>query len=853
MQSARWQPTTFKAGPYSVVYEPKGTPNGKHIVFLSGDEEYRSEESLPMLAKILSQRHGFKCTVLFAMDPDGTINPNNQTNLPGAEALDSADAIVMLLRFRAWPDEQMKHFADAVVAGVPIVGLRTATHAFAFKGGTYVKFNGFGKHVLGEQWVNHWGSHKKEATRAVVEPANKDNPLLSGVGEIFVTTDVYEAYPPADATILFRGQVLKGMKPTDPPADYKKKRATDHAEQGVNDPMMPIAWARVAKNDAGTENHIVCTTMGASTDLQSEDLRRLVVNSVYWGLGMPVPAKADVAYIGDYKPRDFGFNGYQKGLKPDDFALTDPAPATQKAAAPDTSDVIPSSRVCAASSTAALELKADDHIAIIGNTLADRFQFDGYLETLVYANHPQAKLVFRNLAVSGDEVVKRARSEDFGTPDEWLERVKADVILAFFGFDESFKGPAGLPQFKEDLDKYLKETLAKNFSGKGAPRIVLFSPVANEKLADPNYPDPTANNANIKLYAEAMREVAAANHVQFVDLFEPSQKLYAEGAAKHQPLTINEIHLSEDGDKALAPIIFHSVFGTDAPTGDFEKLRAAINEKNWQWHCRYRTVDGYNVYGGRSHMEYESPKGGPKITNNKIMQQEMTRRDAITANHDVAVWAAAQGHEPVVSDDNLPPVEQIKTNDPGTNKDGTWVYPTGEGAIAKMTVAEHMKVNLFASEEQFPELVNPVQMAWDTKGRLWVSAWRSYPERTPDSKVGDSILIFEDTKGTGHADKCTHFIDDLNCPTGFQFYKDGILLMQAPDLWFLRDTTGGDHANWKRAHPHGHGLGRLTPHHQLHGARPRRWHVPQRRSLPPLAGRNVSRPRAQRGRGHLSL
>ncbi len=786
-----------KADPYSVVYEPKGTPNGKHIVFLSGDEEYRSEEGLPMLAKILSQRDGFKCTVLFAIDPDGTINPNNQTNLPGAEALDSADAIVMLLRFRAWPDDQMKHFVDAVERGVPIIGLRTATHSFAFKSGTYQSWNGFGKRVLGEHWVNHWGSHKKEATRAIIEAANKDNPLLNGVGDIFVTTDVYEGYPPADATILLRGQVLKGMKATDPPADYKKKRSTDHVEQGVNDPMMPIAWSRIYRDEkTGKTNRVLCTTMGASTDLLSEDLRRLIVNGVFWGLEMPIPAKADVAFVDEYKPRDFGFNGYQKGLKPDDFALGKPAPTTEKAAMP-APILRPVSRVCASSGGAALELKPGDHIAIIGNTLADRFQFDGYLETLIYAQNPQANLVFRNLAVSGDEVVKRARSLNFGTPDEWLTRVKADVILAFFGFDDSFAGPAGLPQFKRDLDKYLKDTLAQNYSGKGPPRIVLFSPIANEKLPDPNYPDPSANNANIKLYADAMREIAAANHVQFIDLFEPSQKLYAEGAARHQPLTINEIHLSEYGDKLLAPIMFQSMFGTDAPTGDFEKLRAAINEKNWQWHARYRTVDGFNVYGGRSYEAYESPKGGPKVTNNRIMQEEMTRRDVITADHDPAVWAVAQGRDPVVRNDNLPPVEKIQSNDPGTKPDGSWVYTGGQAAIAKMTVAEHMKVNLFASEEQFPELVNPVQMAWDTKGRLWVSAWRNYPERTPDSKVGDSILIFEDTKGTGHADKCTHFIDDLNCPTGFQFYKDGILLMQAPDLWFVRDTTGKDHANWK--------------------------------------------------------
>ena len=179
---------------------------GKHIVLLTGDEEYRSEEGLPMLAKILSQRHGFNCTVLFALDPDGTINPNNTQSLSNPEALDTADAIVMLLRWRNYPDATMKHFVDACQRGVPIIALRTSTHAFKFKDGPYTAYNDWGKRILGEGWVNHWGKHKSQATRAVIEPANKDNPILRGVTDIFVTTDVYEAYPPPDATILLRGQ-----------------------------------------------------------------------------------------------------------------------------------------------------------------------------------------------------------------------------------------------------------------------------------------------------------------------------------------------------------------------------------------------------------------------------------------------------------------------------------------------------------------------------------------------------------------------------------------------------------------------------------------------------------------------
>ncbi|HEY1172811.1 MAG TPA: PVC-type heme-binding CxxCH protein [Verrucomicrobiae bacterium] len=442
---------------------------------------------------------------------------------------------------------------------------------------------------------------------------------------------------------------------------------------------------------------------------------------------------------------------------------------------------------------AKLDLKPGEHIAIIGNSLPDRMQHSGYFEALIQAKYPKHELVVRNLGFAGDEVMKRSRSENFGSPDEWLTKVQADVIFAYFGFNESFKGYGGIEQFKAELGLFLKETKAKNYSGKGAPRIVLFSPIANEKHRDANFPDPTANNTNLENYTAAMAEVAKANDVQFVDLFRPSQQLYA--AQKGQSLTVNGLHLTEEGDKVLAPVMFQSVFGEKAPGGNLEKLRGAINDKNTEWHARYRTVDGYNVYGGRSKLSYESPKGAAKISNYDVMQQEMAQRDVLTANRDKRVWSVAQGGDLKVDDSNLPAVTEVKSNKPGANADGSHKFLGAEEAIAAMKVHSSMKVNLFASEEQFPELVYPVQMNWDTKGRLWVAAWLNYPERTPTSKKGDSLLIFEDTNGDGKADKCTTFLEGLNCPTGFQFYQDGVLLMQAPDLWFVRDTNGDGKAD----------------------------------------------------------
>jgi len=311
-----------------VVYQGHSGPGqGKHIVFLAGDEEYRSEEGLPMLAKVLAVRHGFKCTVLFAINPaDGTIDPLTLTNMPGLAALDSADLCVMGLRFRELPDSQMKHFVDYLNAGKPIIALRTSTHAFKYehdKESPYAKYDwhsqawpgGFGQQVLGETWVDHHGSHGKESTHGVVNEGFKDHPALRGVADIWAPTDVYAvAHLPGNAKVLVWGQVLSGMKPTDPPVEGPK-----------NHPMMPVAWLREYTEQIGITSKVFTTTMGAAVDLENEGLRRLLVNAAYWAVGLEnkIPAKARVDYVGDYRPEWFGFGKFKHGLKPSDLALPD--------------------------------------------------------------------------------------------------------------------------------------------------------------------------------------------------------------------------------------------------------------------------------------------------------------------------------------------------------------------------------------------------------------------------------------------------------------------------------------------------------------------------------------------------
>ncbi len=308
-----------------VQYEGKDGPGkGKKVVLVSGDEEYRSEEGLPQLGKILAAHHGFTCTVLFAIDPkDGTINPEKGDNIPGLEALDSADLLVILTRFRNLPDDQMKHCVDYIESGKPIVALRTATHAFNIPAGkTYSKYSfdskewdgGFGRQVLGETWISHHGNHKSQSTRGVIATGMETHPIVRGATDIWGPTDVYGVRLPlpADSKPVILGQVLEGMKPGDKPVEGK-----------LNDPMMPVAWIKTYTGAKGKTSRIFTTTMGSSTDLESEGLRRLLVNACYWGLGLEekIPEKSKVDVVGEYKPTPYGFGGHKKGVKPADHKM----------------------------------------------------------------------------------------------------------------------------------------------------------------------------------------------------------------------------------------------------------------------------------------------------------------------------------------------------------------------------------------------------------------------------------------------------------------------------------------------------------------------------------------------------
>jgi len=310
------------ADPWAVLEGKEGPGKGKHIVLIAADDEYRSEELIPALAKILAARQGFKCTVLFAVNKEtGEIDPSTMDNIPGLEALKTADLLIILMRFRELPDEQMKCIIDYIDSGKPVIGLRTSTHAFNYakrKDSPYAKYShnnkefqgGFGRQILGETWINHYGAHQKESTRGLIAPGMEACPIVKGCEDIWGPSDVYGITSlTGDAKPVIMGQVLKGMDPKDPPNDAKKQ--------------VPVAWTKTYTGAQGKASRVFNTTMGHNGDFVSEGFRRLLVNATYWCVGMEdkIPAKAKVDLVGEYKPSPIGVGKFVKGQKPADLKL----------------------------------------------------------------------------------------------------------------------------------------------------------------------------------------------------------------------------------------------------------------------------------------------------------------------------------------------------------------------------------------------------------------------------------------------------------------------------------------------------------------------------------------------------
>lgn len=786
-----------ETGPRYLTFAPEpGQEVGKHIVLISGDEEYRSEEWAPMLAKILAKKHGFTATVLFAVD-EGTdrINPNNVHNIPGMELLDHADLMVLGTRWRQLPESQMRPVLSYLNAAKPIIAIRTATHAFNNETpiGGY-DWKNFGRQVVGENWLNHHGEHKVQGGRSVVNPAQADHPVLNGVQPLFTASDIYgiEHLNKTEAKVLLYGAVTESLDP------HSAK-----VPGPLNDPMMPLAWLKPYTSPSGDKTGTTfATTAGAAVDFSDANLRRLVVNAAYFLLDLPVPEGADVEPVDRYVPSFYGFQEadyfVRRNLRVSDFALgrSGRSLLTQEQL----------SRLQEpAQSEVAIQFAQGDSVAIVGNGLAERMLHYGYFESQLYARHRDKHLTIHNLARPGMTPVFRPHpsrnsqwlfpqaaqlhpdlSEHHGvgthpTPDQWLEKIAADKILAFFGYNESFAGAAGVDAFKKELRAFIEHTRQQRYNGKHAPQIVLVSPIAFQDLsADHALPDGREHNRNLALYTRAMAEVAAAEKVGFADIFTPTRRWFSEST---ELLTVNGAHLNQAGYRRLSRELIRQLEG-EMPAPPSEAVAELVVEKNFYWFNHYRMPNGVHVDGRR--FEPYGPDNYPA---------ELEKTWQLTRAREAEIWAKLDGKafDRLAADARTRELPQVPTNSP---ERAAQKYLYGDEALERFTLAPGYNIGLFVSEKEFPNMANPVQLTFDNRGRLWVAVMPSYPHYRPgDPRPDDKILIYEDSDGDGKADKEIVFADKLHLPIGFELTAEGVFVSQAPNLIRLRDTDGDDRAD----------------------------------------------------------
>lgn len=470
-----------------------------------------------------------------------------------------------------------------------------------------------------------------------------------------------------------------------------------------------------------------------------------------------------------------------------------------------------------------LEIQKNDHIILLGNNLGSRMMHFGYFETEMHIRNPDSLLFIRNMSDPGNrpgfrphaarktpwafpeaeqfyqdsELSAETNSQGFyPTPDEWLSHLKADIVIAFFGYNESFMGPEHLDTFKAELEAFIEHTLSQTYNEKNAPRLGVVSPVAFEDLSNQkDVPDGSMINEYLRLYTQAMQDVSEKHEVLFVDAFTPSKQWYQE---MDQPLTIDGSQLNSEGYKKFARFLADQVFGETNRRAEehFKLVHEMVREKNWTWHNDYKIPNAVHVYG-RRYKPY-GPQNYP---------YEIEKIRQMTAIRDTAIWQATQGKRKDLkaADKHTRKLPKVETSYRGNRVAageygvGATEYLYGQEALESFDMAEGYKIELFASEEKFNKLANPVQLSFDNKGRLWVAVMPSYPHWKPgDRKPNDKLLILEDTDNDGKADKQTTFVDSLHLPVGFELTADGVYVSQRTDMIRYRDTDGDDHADEKQ-------------------------------------------------------
>ena len=444
-----------------------------------------------------------------------------------------------------------------------------------------------------------------------------------------------------------------------------------------------------------------------------------------------------------------------------------------------------------------LPLGNGDRIVLVGNAFAERLSRAGTFETLLQAANPDLDLLVRSLAWPGDTPSLQPRPLDFGTMEQHLLEQKADIVVACFGMNESFDGPSGIDPFKESLRDFIASVRDLQPGG-DEPEIVLVSPVAHESLGG-DLPDGQRHNRDLADYTEAIRAVAHEQGTRFVDLYSPTGASIANPTTP--PITINGIHLNDAGNRLAAAYMMQALFGSqpEADWASLEPLRTAVVDKNVQFFHRYRPINSYYVMGGR-----RNPFG---VVN---FPAEMEKLDAMVRVRDGRIHDLASGRVPrPIDDTHAGPLDEIETNYAGPEI----VYRDPADTAAGFTLPEGFEARCFASEQDFPELANPVALSFDERGRLWVLAIPTYPQYLPGVEPADKLLVLEDLDGDGRADTCDVFADDLHVPTGFELGDGGVYVASQPNLMFLRDTDGDGRADARETVLHG--FGTEDSHHAI--------------------------------------
>jgi mono/diheme cytochrome c family protein/glucose/arabinose dehydrogenase len=447
---------------------------------------------------------------------------------------------------------------------------------------------------------------------------------------------------------------------------------------------------------------------------------------------------------------------------------------------------------------------AGERVVFIGNGFAERDTYYGRLETELQLRFPDQNLIVRNMGRSGDTPAFRphpARASQwafpgaekfhpeyaqhngkgfFSTPDQWLFHLKADTVVAFFGYNESFDGPDRAANYEAEVDAFVVHSLTKAYNGKTAPRLVLVSPIAFEDLsAHRDLPNGQKENANLALYVAAMERVAKKHGLTYVDLFHPTLAAYGKGKSAY---TINGFAPTDFGYREMAKLLADGLYGATprVAKADETLVNGAVKMKDYMWNTDYSILNGVHTHGQRYNPF--GPQNYP---------DEVFKSRQLTAIRDELIHSVAQGKKTdlVVDDSQTIVLPPVPTNFKPSEKNGNPTeFLSGEAAIEKMKLAPGYKVSLFASEEKFPDLKKPVQMSFDAKGRLWVAVTPTYPAYRPgDAMPNDKIIILEDTDGDGKADKQTVFADHLHIPIGFELAPEGVYVSQEPNLALLID------------------------------------------------------------------